>query len=352
MFDRDVTPAENGSFRNRQPETRCRRRPTNRIWELWLILGGICLAGLWTGCQGQAPTGNSADAKPRGEQKLKVAATVGMVADLLRAVGGDRIEVDQLLGAGVDPHLYKPSRDDVRRIMAADLVAYSGLMLEGKLNDTLEKLAATQAVIAVTSRLPAERLLQPEGSGGHPDPHVWMDVSLWSKCLDTVTAKLTELAPQYGHEFSARAEAYRQRLADLHQYGLSRMAAIPPQNRVLITSHDAFEYFGRAYGVEVRGVQGISTESEAGLQHINSLVDLLVMRNIPAVFVESSVPRKSLEAVVEGAAAKGQTVVVAGPLYSDAMGEPGSGAETYPGMLKHNFDLIATALGAPPPAPQ
>jgi manganese/zinc/iron transport system substrate-binding protein len=284
----------------------------------------------------------------QGTGPIRVTVTTGMVADLVRAVGGKRLEVKQLLGSGVDPHLYKVSRDDISQILKADLVVYSGLMLEGKMNDTFQKLAASQPVWAVTECLSEKELLQPDDSAGHPDPHVWMDISLWIRCLDDFARRLGDFDPANREQYLANATRFGEELRVIHREGVNQIESIPSANRVLVTSHDAFGYFGRAYGIEVRGVQGISTESEAGLQQINQLVDLLVDRKLPAVFVESSVPRKSIEAVVAGAAARQQKVEVAGPLFADAMGEAGTPEGTYAGMMRHNFRLIAMALSGKP----
>jgi manganese/zinc/iron transport system substrate-binding protein len=318
------------------------------------IIGVIALAVLalsLSGCgAGKKESGRAAGEPQRnavtyqGTGPIKVTVTTGMVADLVRAVGGKRLEVRQLLGSGVDPHLYKVSRDDVSQILKADLVVYSGLMLEGKMNDTFQKLAASQPVWAVTECLSEKELLQPDDSAGHPDPHVWMDVSLWIRCLEDFARRLGDFDPANRDLYLANASRYGEELRAVHEDGVNQIESIPAANRVLVTSHDAFGYFGRAYGIEVRGVQGISTESEAGLQQINQLVDLLVDRKLPAVFVESSVPRKSIEAVVAGAAARQQKVEVAGPLFADAMGEDGTPEGTYAGMMRHNFRLIAEAL--------
>lgn len=288
-------------------------------------------------------------ATSENEERLKVVATVGMVADLVREVGGDRIEVSQLMGAGVDPHLYKATRDDVHQIMSADIVFASGLMLEGRMEDTLNKVGETHPVFAITSKLPHEELLSPDGAGGHPDPHVWMDVSAWANCLDVVVDALSQSQPDHGEEFRARAGALRQTLGNLHEYGLASVASIPEERRVLITSHDAFHYFGRAYGLEVIGVQGLSTESEAGLQRINELVDLLVERKVAAVFVESSVPRKNILALIDGAKSRGHDVKIGGELFSDAMGAEGTWEGTYAGMLDHNITTVTRALGGTAP---
>ena len=278
-------------------------------------------------------------------QPLKVVATVGMIADLVRQIGGERVEVTQLMGSGVDPHLYKATRDDMRLLMTADLIVSVGLLLEGRLQDVLEKLKKTHRVVVATARIPADKLMVSEQAGGHPDPHVWMDVKTWSGCLPGVTEALSEERPEYVDEFRQRSAQLQQDLKSLHQYGLQCIATIPPERRILITSHDAFRYFGRAYGLEVMGVQGISTESEAGLVQVNSLVDLLVERRISSVFIESSVPQKNIAALIEGAASRGHKVTVGGELYSDAMGAEGTWEGTYPGMLDHNMTTIARSLG-------
>jgi manganese/zinc/iron transport system substrate-binding protein len=301
---------------------------------------------LLAGCtQSSAPGGATGNVV---RQPL-VLATVGMVADVVREIGGDRIEVAQLMGSGVDPHLYKATRDDVQQILSADLIFTSGLMLEGRLEDTFNKIAKSKPVFAMTSRLPADLLLSPDGSGGHPDPHVWMDVAAWANCIDVVTDGLSQSVPEHADEFRSRAAVYRQTLQALHEYGLTAIGSIPEERRVLVTSHDAFNYFGRAYGLEVIGVQGLSTESEAGLQRINELVDLLVQRKVAAVFVESSVPQKNILALIDGANSRGHNITIGGELYSDAMGPAGTWEGTYAGMLDHNITIVARALGGTAP---
>jgi manganese/zinc/iron transport system substrate-binding protein len=272
-----------------------------------------------------------------------------MVADIVRHVVGSRVEVTQLMGAGVDPHLYKPTRDDVLTIERGDVVFYSGLMLEGKMTDTLIKIGRGKRVYAVTELIDEKRLLEPEEQAGHFDPHVWMDVSAWSECVTAVANALSEIDAPHADEYRTRANTYREQLAQLHAYGEKSIGSIPSASRVLITSHDAFNYFGRAYGLEVQGVQGISTESEAGLRRINELVDLIVERRVPAVFVESSVSPKNIEALVEGARARGQAVRIGGELFSDAMGTSGTYEGTYVGMLDHNFTTVTRALGGDAP---
>ncbi len=325
------------------------RSSTKSKRSLPATLGAVVLV-LFTlaGCRDSA-TSDGKTSAGADITRLRVVATVGMVADVVREIGGDRVEVAQLMGPGVDPHLYKATRDDVQQILAADLVFTSGLMLEGRLEDTFNKISKTKPVFAMTSKLPTELLLSPDGAGGHPDPHVWMDVGAWANCLDVLQDGLTQAVPEYSAEFQSRAESYRKSLQALHEYGLTSIASIPQERRFLVTSHDAFSYFGRAYGLEVIGVQGLSTESEAGLQRINELVDLLVDRKVAAVFVESSVPQKNILALIDGARSRGHEVKIGGELFSDAMGPAGFYEGTYIGMLDHNMTLVTRALGGTAP---
>lgn len=301
------------------------------------------------GCSPSSSSSGSSNSAADSKDTIDVVATVGMVADLVKGVGGDQVQVSQLMGPGVDPHLYKATRDDVQQIMAADVVFYSGLMLEGRLADTLEKIGTSKPVIAVTQKLPNDLLLSEDGTEGHPDPHVWMDVAAWSKCLDTIVDTLSQQKPEFTDQFKSRADELRASLQKLHEYGVASIGSIPQERRVLVTSHDAFQYFGRAYGLEVLGVQGISTDSEAGLQRINELVDLLVERKVAAVFVESSVPQKNIMALIDGAKSRGHDVKVGGELFSDAMGAAGTYEGTYIGMLDHNITLVTRALGGTAP---
>ncbi len=314
-----------------------------------LIAEVLCVTSLViAGCGdavNESPGIVSENSKP-----LRVVATVGMVADIVREIGGVRTDVAQLMGSGVDPHLYKATRDDVRQVIDAEIVFSGGLMLEGRLQDTLQEVGRSRPVVAVTSELPEDQLLRPEGSEGHPDPHVWMDVAAWASCADVVAAALSKADPAHATEFSERNSELRGRMQALHEYGITSISSIPQDHRVLVTSHDAFSYFGRAYGLEVVGVQGLSTESEAGLQRINELVDLLVERKLSAVFVESSVPPKNIQALIDGAKSRGHEVTIGGELFSDAMGSDGTYEGTYIGMLDHNITTVTRALGGTAPA--
>ncbi len=280
-----------------------------------------------------------------------IVTTCGMVTDIVREVAGDKAKVDGLMGEGVDPHLYKPTRDDVAKLLQADVAFYSGLMLEGRMTDTFLKIARRGTpVFAVTELLDEKFLLEPTEFAGHTDPHVWMDVKGWMAAVKVVARSLGEVDPANAAYFQQNAERYNTQLAKLDDYAKQALASIPKERRVLITAHDAFNYFGRAYEIEVRGIQGISTESEAGVADINKLVDLLVARKIPAIFVESSVSDRNIKALVEGSNSRGHAVRIGGQLFSDAMGKPGTYEGTYIGMIDHNVTTIARALGGQAPA--
>lgn len=279
-----------------------------------------------------------------------IVTTTGMVADVVRAVAGDKARVNGLMGEGVDPHLYKPTRDDIAALLKADVVFYSGLMLEGRMTDAFLRIARRGTpVFAVTELLDEKFLLEPEAFEGHTDPHVWMDVQGWKQAVEVVAGSLGEIDPANAAAYKENAAAYVAQLERLDAYAKQAVASIPEERRVLITAHDAFNYFGRAYGIQVRGIQGISTESEAGVADINRLVDFLVDRKIPAIFVESSVSDKNIRALIEGARSRGHTVRVGGELFSDAMGAPGTYEGTYIGMIDHNVTTIARALGGEAP---
>lgn len=294
--------------------------------------------------------GFSASASASAESRYTIVTTIGMIEDVAREVAGDRAEVIGLMGPGVDPHLYKPTRSDVRRLMNADVIFYNGLLLEGKMTDTLVRAATSgKRVHAVTELLDEGYLLEPEAFEGLHDPHVWMDPSAWSRAVEVVRAKLSEHDPEGAPAYRANAEAYRARLAELDAYAERALSSVPEGRRVLVTAHDAFNYFGRRYGYEVIGIQGISTESEAGVRDIERLVDLLVEREIGAVFVESTVPDRNVRALIGGARARGLAVAIGGTLYSDAMGDAGTYEGTYIGMIDHNVTTIARALGGEAP---
>jgi manganese/zinc/iron transport system substrate-binding protein len=309
-------------------------------------LFAICvavLAVLIAGCDSSAPS------SPTGG-KYRIVTTCGMVTDVVRQIVGERATVTGLMGEGVDPHLYLPTRDDIAKLDEADVVVYSGLTLEGRMVETFEKLKSTgRPVFAMTDGLPMDELRQPPEMQGHFDPHVWMDVSLWSRCAEHVATQLAETHPAHKDEYLKNAAAYRKQLEALDAYVSKSIASIPESQRVLITAHDAFGYFSLRYKIPVRSPQGISTESEASTKDINDLVDFLVERKVPALFVETSTNSKSLNAIIEGAERKGVSVRIGGELFSDAMGAPGTYEGTYIGMLDHNATIIARALGGEAP---
>jgi manganese/zinc/iron transport system substrate-binding protein len=274
-----------------------------------------------------------------------IVATTGMVADLARNISGATVQA--IFAPGVDPHTHRPTRSDILALSRADVVFWTGLHLEAQLVDLLEDMAAQSRVVAVGEAIDPALLIEDPAFGGFPDPHVWMDPKLWSVAAGHVAATLTETG--YPADIAANLARYQAEIAALDQYAQGVIATVPEDRRLLVTAHDAFGYLGRAYGIAVEGIQGISTESEAGLQRISELVDLIVARRIPAVFVESSVSDRSIRALIEGAAAAGHEVRIGGELYSDAMGAEGSYEGTYLGMIDHNVTTIAAALGGTVP---
>jgi manganese/zinc/iron transport system substrate-binding protein len=268
-----------------------------------------------------------------------------MIGDVASRLGGEHVQVKTLMGPGVDPHLYKASESDVRTLSEADLVLYNGLHLEGKMGDVLVKLARTRPVVAVTEDLPREELREPPEFLGQYDPHVWFDVSLWAKTVGPIERELARLDPEHAADYAARRGELEAELAQLDAWVAERTATIPERQRVLVTAHDAFGYFGRRYGMRVVGLQGISTLAEAGLADVERVVRAILDARVPAIFVESSVPRKSIEAVQAAVQARGFAVAIGGQLYSDALGAADSPAGTYAGMVRANVDTIVAALG-------
>lgn len=281
-----------------------------------------------------------------------VLATTGMVADLAQRVGGACVEVNALMGPGIDPHLYQPSAADVRLFHQAELVLYNGLGLEGQLGPVLARLGERRATLAVAKaaarRGPRELLRVADGR--EVDPHVWMDAGFWAQAVEPVRHALSEVARDCAPAIEARARQYAAELMALDAWMAAAIATIPADQRVLITAHDAFGYFGRAYDIDVRGIQGISTSAEAGVRDIQSIAGLIVERQIPALFVESTINPRTIEAVIEAVRERGGRVEKGGTLYGDALGEADSSVATLVGMLVHNVRMITTALGGTPPA--
>lgn len=274
--------------------------------------------------------------------KPYIVATTGMIADAAAQIVGDSAQVEGLMGPGVDPHLYKATRSDLRKLREADVILYNGLHLEGKMGEVLEKLAGQKPVIEVADVIDEDRLI---ATGNDTfDPHIWFDLSLWKEAVQTMGSRLAELHPEQASYYRENTEAYAAELDDLHQWTQEQILSIPQQQRVLITAHDAFSYFGKAYDIEVRGLQGISTLSEFGLKDVSELVNFISDKGIKAVFVESSVPSRSLEAVVSGVRERGSEVQIGGTLYSDALGPPDTEAGTFTGTVRANVNTIVSSL--------
>lgn len=296
----------------------------------------LCLVGV--GCGVETTPASSTPGQ------LTVTATTGMIADAAAVVGGDHVNVTGLMGPGVDPHLYKATQGDLSKLSNADVIFYNGLHLEGRMADVLVKMAKQVNTVQVTESIPGSRLREPPEFNGHFDPHVWFDVQLWKFVVERIREAYKDIDPENAADYDANASAYLASLDALDEHARSAVATIPETARVLITAHDAFGYFGDAYGMTVMGLQGISTAAEYGLQDVDRLVNILVERKVKAVFVESSISSRSIEALIKGAAARGQTVVIGGELFSDAMGAADTAEGTYLGMVRHNVDTIVEAL--------
>jgi manganese/zinc/iron transport system substrate-binding protein len=295
------------------------------------------LTALLAGCSGGSDDGATKSGL------LKVVATTSIIADTAARIGGDDAQVTGLMGPGVDPHLYKASEGDVRRLQEADVVLYNGLHLEARMGEVLERMGDGKSA-AVTDGLPVERLLSPPGALGTHDPHVWFDVGLWIHAAKKVCDALVAADPDHAENYRTRAAELTVELATLDAEVRTLAARVPVESRVLVTAHDAFGYFGRAYGFEVRGLQGISTATEAGARDVQQLAAYIADHRIPAVFVETSVPPRAIEAVRAAVRARGFEVGLGGELFSDALGDADSDAGTYIGMVRHNVRTIVGAL--------
>ena len=287
----------------------------------------------------------------KAQDVLQVVATTGMIADAARNIGGNLLEVRALMGPGIDPHAYRQTRTDIVAMAQADLVLWHGLYLEAQMQEFLFMLEKEgPKIVAVAESLPHDKLIAHDIYKDKFDPHVWMNPTLWSQVVIAIRDALIAAAPQHEAPFRANADRHVAELVKLANYATEALASVPKTSRVLVTAHDAFNYFGAAYGFEVMGIQGISTDSEAGLQRMAQLVDMLLARNIKAVFVETSVADRNIRALIEGAAAKGHAVKIGGELFSDAMGVAGTYEGTYIGMIDHNATIITRALGGTAPA--
>jgi manganese/zinc/iron transport system substrate-binding protein len=312
-----------------------------RNFIFWSLVAFILMIGI-SACGG-GPGGTAALSD--GNAPLNVVTTTGMIADIVKNVGGDHVQVTSLMGPGIDPHLYKASAGDVNRLFEADIIFYNGLHLEASMGKVLERFNESGATtVAVAEAIDPEKLQAPPEFEGFYDPHVWFNVAFWMDATTAVQNALAEIDPAHADDYAANAQVYLAELAELDAYVAEQAARVPEEQRVLITAHDAFNYFGKAYGFEVRGLQGISTASEAGTADVQDLARFITERRIPAIFVESSVPPRTVEAVQAAVRAQGFDVQIGGELFSDAMGSPGTPEGTYNGMVRHNIDTIVGAL--------
>lgn len=305
------------------------------------LLSGLCLAVLALGLVG-CKSDSDLDSRPR------VVSTVGMVNDIVMNLGGEYVNATTIMGPGIDPHLYQASAGDLKAFSEAKLILYVGLHLEAKMTDVFEKMANKTRVAAVTRTMDRNRLVSPAEYEGQYDPHVWFDVALWSASVDVVRDELIKLLPNRATEINQNAQEYLAKLEELDFYVNETVSRVPQSQRVLITAHDAFGYFGRAYGFKVLGLQGISTESEAGTKDVQNLANFIVRNKIKAVFVETSVPARTIQAVQASAKSKGWQVDIGGELFADAMGRAGTKEGTYDGMVRHNVNTIVGALTGEP----
>ncbi|TRX50680.1 manganese transporter [Fulvivirga sp. M361] len=300
------------------------------------LIFALLAAALFTGCSSSKTEDKTG--------RLNIVVTTGMIEDAVKNVVGDSVQVTALMGPGVDPHLYKATQGDLKKLTQADLIFYNGLHLEGKMGEVLEKLGRVKPVIAVAEGIDNSLLRIVPEFNDSADPHIWFDVSLWKEAVKTILSGITELDGKNNGYYNANAENYLVQLDSLHRWVKSQILTIPEQQRTLITAHDAFGYFGEAYHIDVRGLQGISTLSEYGLRDVSDLVNYITKNKIKAVFVETSVSEKAINAVVQGCRDKGFEVQIGGNLYSDAMGESNTPEGTYLGMVRTNVNTIVNAL--------
>lgn len=277
--------------------------------------------------------------------KLNVVATTSLIRELVGEIGGNAIEVNGLMGAGVDPHLYKASEGDVNLLYNADVIFYNGLHLEGKMQDIFEKMDRQGIrIVAISDAISGDSLIASANFASSYDPHIWFDISNWRVAAAYVAQFLSDLDTANSIQYLENMRKYVNRLDSTEKIIVNKISELQPDRRILITAHDAFNYFGRAYGFEVLGLQGISTATEAGVQDVQKLADLITARKVKAIFIESSVPLRNIEALREAVKSKGFNVMIGGSLFSDALGNAGSPEGTYTGMFQHNVNTIVNAL--------
>lgn len=299
------------------------------------LLGVLFLVFMLAACGNGAATDT---------QKGNVVTTTGQIADAVKIISGGHLKVTALMGPGVDPHLYKATQSDLSKLEKAEMIFYNGLHLEGQMLDIFEQMSEQKTVLAVGDTLDNKYLIADEGNPALHDPHIWFNLDLWKGVVEVIGDSLVEHYPEYKEDFQANEKAYLKQLDELKLYASDRIKEIPESQRILVTAHDAFNYFGQSQGFEVRGLQGLSTDAEYGVKDVQNMVDFLVENNIKAIFVESSVSDKAMKAVIEGAKEKGHNISIGGELFSDAMGAEGTEKGTYIGMYKHNVDTIVDAL--------
>ncbi|GLO64703.1 MULTISPECIES: zinc ABC transporter substrate-binding protein [Oceanobacillus] len=301
------------------------------IWGLAMIVGLLFLAAC----------GSSEETTSNKEEKINVVTTIAQIGEPLSVIGGEHVNVESLMGPSVDPHLYNPTQSDISKVDSADLIFYNGLNLEVNMVDVFDSIGTEKPVLAIGDTLSEEQLLEDEE--GAVDPHIWFDIDLWESALNAAVEELKEYAPEHADEFEANKQAYFEELDSLRE-SAEKLEEIPEEQRVLVTAHDAFGYFGNQHDMEVVGLQGLSTEGEIGVSDINETIGLIEEYKVPAIFVESSVNQDSINAVIEGASSNDVDVQLGGELFSDAMGEKGTDEGTYIGMYQHNIDTIHEAL--------
>ena len=304
---------------------------------LWMI-GMTFLLGA---CNNESENNVKTSNEPHSD-RIQIVTTISQIGEPIEVIGGDRVDVESLMGPGVDPHLYKATQGDINTLQNADIILYNGLHLEGNMGEVFANMSANKTIVSLGESLDKEKFLMDEE--GAIDPHIWFDVDLWKEALDVAVEELKQFSPEDADYFEENKQTYFSKLDELKKEAVEKISSIPEEQRVLVTAHDAFGYFGRMNDIEVIGLQGLSTEDEVGLSDIGSTVQLLIEKKVPAVFIESSINQSSIRAVIDGASKEGLEVTLGGELFSDAMGAKGTEEGTYLGMYHHNVNTIYKAL--------
>ncbi|PKR79312.1 manganese transporter [Halalkalibacillus sediminis] len=304
-----------------------------KIYQLLLLFTFILLVA--AGCSNQE--GEATD-----EDTINIVTTIAQIGEPLSVIGGDRVNVESLMGPSVDPHLYNATHGDIKKVDQADLIFYNGLNLEANMVKVFDEISQTRPVLAIGETVPKDQLLEDEE--GSIDPHIWFDIDLWREALDSAVEELKEYSPEDAEYFEQNKQDYFSELEKLKEDSLNKMSEIPESKRVLVTAHDAFGYFGNMYNLDVIGLQGLSTDGEIGVSDINNTISIIKKYEIPAIFVETSINEDSIQAVIQGASSDGIDVSLGGELFSDAMGQAETIEGTYLGMYRHNVETISKAL--------